>query len=193
MTILPDKINCRLRFWKSTAINLSATATAGIRFQPSACLNPDPLTTDVPKGFAEWAAFYNSYRVKRSTCKVEVVNPSGVTPVQVCLLPVNLDPGASPTASVVVGSLEQPYAKRKMTPLVGGPITMLDQSISTKKIFGSPMTDVDDNFASLTTTIPVNNWYWFITFYALATIPNGIVCHTFIDIDVDFYDRRRLN
>lgn len=193
MTILPDKINCKLRFWKAIAINLSATTTAGVRFQPTAALSPDPLTTDLPKGFTEWANFYNSYRVHSSSCKVEVVNPSNVTPVQVTLLPLNLDPGASPAASVVVGSSEQPYAKRKMTSLVGGPLTMITNRMTTQKIFGSKMVATDDNFASITSSIPVNNWFWFITFYALAVIPGGIVCHCFIDIDIDFYDRRRLN
>jgi len=193
ITIMPDQFKTKLRFWKAFAMNLSASTVGGVRFQPSAAFNPDPLTADVPKGFAQFAAFYGSYRVHSSTCKVEVVNPSSVTPVQVCLLPVNLDPGASPTAPVVVGSIEQPYAKRRMSSLVGGPLTTITSEMSTERIFGSSMVRTDDNFASLTNTIPVNNWFWFITFYSLAVIPGGIVAHAFIDMDITFYDRLRLN
>lgn len=193
MIFMPDKITTNLRFWKAFAVNLSATNYAGVRFMPSAALAPDPLTSDDPKGFAQLAAIYSSYRVHSSTAKLEVVNPSNVTPVQVCLLPVNLDPGASPSASSVASSLEQPYAKRKMSSLIGGPLTTISSSMSTERIFGSSMVRTDDNFAALVNTIPVNNWYWYITFYSLAVIPGGIVAHFFIDMNLTFYDRRRLD
>lgn len=193
MTIVPDTVRTKLRFWKAFAVNLSAINYSGVRFRPSAAFEPDPLTSDQPRGFTEWSNFYSSYKVSGSQCKLEVINPSNVTPVQACLLPVNLDPGASPSSGAVTGSIEQPFARRKMVSLVGGPLTTINHSMTTEKLFGNPMTKYDENFTALVTGVPVNNWYWFVTFYSLAVIPGGIVAHIFIDIDVTFYDRKRLN
>lgn len=193
--IMPDRFRTHLRYWKSLAFDLGTTSYAAARFQPSGAFDIDPTASGVkPAGFDELAAFYSSYRVSKSKCVVEIVGTASTSAVQVTLLPTNLDPGATPVAAYITSSREQPYAISKMAPSQGGPTTKLSRSMSTQKIFGSPMTKYDDNFSALINSIPVNNWFWVLTLYSLATIPTvtPVLINVFIEIDIDFYDRRFL-
>ena len=194
--IMPDRLRTRLRFWQSTAFNLSVTSSASIRYQPSAAFDIDPALggTAMP-GFNELAALYKSYRVRSSRVKVEVANTSPTAIVNATVLPVNLDPGATPAASAIVNARMNTYANFKTCPPVGGPITTLVSTMSTKKIYGNPMTDYDDNFAALVTSSPVNNWFWWISVYSLAVIAAAtpVLLNTYVEVDIDFYDRSYLN
>lgn len=193
--IMPDRFRTHLRYWKSLAFDLNSTSFAAVRFQPSGAFDIDPTASGIrPAGFDELSAFYSSYRVSKSACVVEVVCTASTSVVQATLLPTNLDPGATPVASYITSSREQPYAISKMCSSQGGPVTKLSRSMSTQKIFGSPMTKYDDNFSALINSIPVNNWFWVLTLYSLSTIPSvtPILVNVFIEIDIDFYDRRFL-
>ncbi len=186
---MPDRLRTTLRFWKSVAISLTSPTTNLIRFIPSSVYDPDPVGgVTKPAGFAELAAIYGSYRVKSSYARVELINEGDVT-TRVCLLPTNLDPGASPSANYVISSNEQPYAVSKTLSAVGGPVGIIENSMTTEKIFGSPMVKYDDNFAALTNTFPVNNWFWAVSFYALSAATKAVVCNFYMEMDVDFYDR----
>jgi len=191
--VLPDRLRTTLRWWALNPINLSIQNTGSLRFQPSGAFDVDPNVGGATcKGFPELSALYRSYRVKSSTCEVELINPGVQTPVTVTLLPTNSDPSSNPSAAYVVASAQQPYAVSRTTSLRGGPNTRLVSSMSTKKIFGSPMTDYDDNFASLVNTVPLNNWFWVITFYSPSTIPSSegaAICNVRMSIDIEFYDR----
>jgi hypothetical protein len=189
--IMPDRMRTNLRYWKAVQISLNVTLVGGARWSPSAAFDIDPLIGGtVMSGFTELAAIYKSYRVRNSTITAEFSNPSAVTPVMCTVVPTNADPGASPSTTVVLTAREQPYAKSRTSALAGGPTTRIVSSMSTKKIYGSPMTDYDDNFASLVTTVPNNNWFWFVSVYALTLIPsNPITVNVLIEIELDFYDR----
>jgi hypothetical protein len=139
-------------------------------------------------GFAQLAALYNSYRVTRSSSKLEVVN-TGLVPITSTLVSTNTDPGTSPTADYVVASRLQPYAVSKTGALAGGPITVLNNSMATQKMFGSKMVLFDDNFAALVNTIPNNNWYWVCTFYSASTFADAAIINFFYDVEIEFYDR----
>ncbi len=186
---MPDRLKTTLRFWKSVAVNLTPTSTAAIRFAPSAAYDIDPTVASAAMvGFAQLAAMYGSYRVHSSYAKVECVNEGDVT-TKVTLVPTNLDPGASPSSNYVISATEQPYAVSRTLSAVGGPITVLENKMSTQKIYGSPMTKYDDNFASLSNTTPNNNWYWVVAFYAMAIATKAVICNFYCEVDVDFYDR----
>jgi len=190
--VVPDRLRTSLRFWKSISLNFSVLTTQVIRFQPTAAYDIDPLVGGtVPPGFAAMASLYNSYRVRSSRCVVEASNTSSTSMIQATLLPTNLDPGASPTGAYVTSSREQPYATTKSLPPVGGPTVKLTSSMSTEKLFGSPMVRYDDNFASLVNAIPVNNWYWIVTLYttAVQSAAEPVFVNVGVDIDIDFYDR----
>lgn len=186
---MPDKLQTTLRFWKSVAINLTPTSTAAIRFAPSAAYDIDPTVASAAMvGFAQLAAIYGSYRVHSSYARVECVNEGDVT-TKVTLVPTNLDPGASPTSNYIISATEQPYAVSRTISAVGGPVTVLENEMSTQKIYGSPMVKYDDNFAALTNTTPNNNWYWVVTFYAMSIATKAVICNFYTEICIDFYDR----
>lgn len=187
--VVPDRLRTRLRFWKSVSINLTVSTVASTRFQPSAAFDLDPtIGSAAAVGFTQLAALYNSYRVRSSSAWAETVN-TGTVPIITILLPTNVDPGASPSSAYVISSRQQPYAVSETGALVGGPVSRLHNTMSTKKIYGSKMTDVDDNFASLVTSVPNNNWYWVINHYCLAVSPSAIIMNFYMEIEVDFYDR----
>jgi hypothetical protein len=189
-TFMPDRLKTTLRFWKSQAIPLTSLTYGSVRFSPSAAFDMDPTVgSATAAGFNELAAIYSSYRVTESSALAEIVN-TGDSPCVGTLLPTNLDPGASPVANWVISSREQPYAVSKTGSLAGGPVCRLTQSMTTQKLFGNPMTKYDDNFAALVTAIPVNNWYWVVTLYVLAVSPQAIIVNFYMEVEIDFYDRR---
>jgi hypothetical protein len=191
---MPDKYRTTLRFWKAYTPSLTAAQFWWItRVRPSAAFDIDPdLASSSAAGYNELAALYSSYRVLGSRCQASVVNTSD-TPSELSLLPLNVDPGASPSSNIALYSKEQPYAKFKMVPTKGGPVTVLDNNISTRRIFGGKMTDFDDNFSALTSTIPNNNWYWMISLYSqFVGTSSQLHVNVIVDIDVEFYDRKFL-
>jgi hypothetical protein len=179
--------------YKNFTITAAAVSIA-YRWQPSAAYDIDPLvgsTTVV--GFTELTAFYNYYRVLRSRNVVRVANASSV-PATVVMLPLNSDPGASPSIATQQSWLNNPYSKIKVVPAAGGPVVSVSGSMSTEKIFGSKMVYFDDNFASLVNTIPTNNWYWAAS-VQVATAPGSTInfyVENDIYIDVEFYSRKAL-
>jgi hypothetical protein len=189
--IMPDRMRTSLRYWKAVSISLNITTVGGVRFQPSAAFDIDPIIGGtVMSGFTELAAIYKSYRVHTSRVTAEFVNPSPTFPVMCTVVPMNADPGPTPSTTQVLTAREQPYAKSRTSSLAGGPLTRIISSMSTQKMYGSPMTNYDDNFASLVTTVPNNNWFWFISVYTLTPIPtNGVSINVLIEVDVEFYDR----
>jgi hypothetical protein len=71
----------------------------------------------------------------------------------------------------------------------------LSTRMSTEKIFGSKAVYFDDNFSSLVTTIPANNWYWFIGVIAATTVASSALTVTIsveIELDVEFFCRKEL-
>jgi len=195
-SIVPPKTRTVLRFWKAELHNLStASLSSGSRLTPSNVFDVDPLVGGANvAGFAQWAGFYSSYRVLGSRCKVEAMNAGTGIPAELILVPLNQDPTAVPSTSTIIAAKQQPYVKSKMVPMGGGPATSLTCEITTEKIFGSKMVLYDDNFASLTSTGPVNNWYWLYALYTVSANSNNTFhVNITVDIDVEFYDRRFLN
>lgn len=187
---LPDRYYTKLRFWKSVTYNVSVNGQASARLSPSNAFDVDPSlgSTSMP-GFAELSAIYSRYRVTSSSAKFELVNPSSLTPIEVILIPLNADPGPTPTATNVISWRSNTYAKSKMSPLLGGPSTVVNNRMSTEKIFGSKMTYFDDAFQSLVTTSPTNNWFWAYAIFVFTPIAPLIYANISCDIGIEFFDR----
>jgi hypothetical protein len=192
LTAMPDRFRTNLKFWRSKAINLSSSLVRADRYQPSGAY-PDPLDSGTPYNqFGQFAAFYSSYRILSSKIKVELVNTSPDSVVQLTVLPTNLDPGATPTSGYILDMRLQSYAKSRMASAVGGPVTVINHKMSTERIYGNPMVRYDDKFASTIANNPENMWFWVISLYTLALIPSTtpILLNIFIDSEIEFYDRR---
>jgi len=191
--IMPDRLYTRLRFYGLGGYNLVAALTASSRYRPSAAYDVDPLiaSTATP-GFAECAAFYSNYRVTTSTAVVRFVNPSTTVGIQAILVPLNQDPGAVPGAGVIASWPSNPYCKTKVLGCGGSKAETLSCSMSTEKIFGSKMIYFDDNFASLVTGVPANNWWWAVAVIAPAATTAFVTVEFEINMGVEFFSRKEL-
>lgn len=193
--VAPDRIMTRLSYKGQMNLTIAAAGVVvAFRYTPSAAFDIDPLLgSTATVGFSEWSAFYNNYRVPSSKLKIEACNFT-TTPLTAIIVPLNSDPGSTPTAASVSEWQNNPYAKVALVCPTGGPSTKLSQQMSTEKIFGSKMVLFDDNFQSLVTSIPNNNWFWAIGLWTGQAVGanTSVLFSIEILIDCEFFSRKRL-
>lgn len=194
-SIISDRLMTRLTYKGMQNLQIAlGNVHVARRWQPSAAYDVDPLlgsTTMV--GFSEMALLYGNYRVVRSHVLFRVCNTS-TQPIEMILIPLNTDPGSTPTLATVDSWVNNAYGKVKLVPAIGAPPVTIKHSMSTEKIYGSKMVYFDDNFAALVNAIPVNNWYWALALRAPAavTVAQTFVIEIDFFMDVEFYSRRNL-
>jgi len=194
--IMPDKLMTRLSYKGVGVFTIAAAAQVfARRWTPTAAYDVDPLlgsTTMV--GYTEMAAFYDVYRVAKSSVTARFANIT-TTPLQAIVIPLNKDPGTTPSAVTVQEWINNAYGKVKLIPNTGGPVTSISSRMSTEKIYGSKMVYFDDNFASATNAIPANNWFWAIAISAAVPVggATSVIVETDFIIDVEFYSRKNMN
>lgn len=194
--IFPDRFVTRLTYNGYAILSIAAGAQhATRRWAPTSAYDVDPLlgsTTMV--GFNEFASIYGNYRVFHSKMTVKFSNTSTGTAVQGIIIPLNTDPGSTPLLAVVQEWINNAYNKHGSIPLRGGPVMRLSRSMSTEKIFGSKSVYFDDDFASLVTTVPANNWYWALGIVSptVAAAAADVAIEVDLQIDVEFFSRRNL-
>lgn len=190
---LPDRFCTVLTDYVELAPNWSAAAAVTHRYKATGLVGWDPAGgAGRPAYFAELAAIYASYRVTSSRIRVSVsAGSTGIIPVKCVVVPLNADPGASPFSNFISAAV-LPYAKSKVVGAYGSQQTVVSNRITTAKMFGSNMVLYDDNFASLTSTDPVNNFWWGVVFYQNTTFTATAPYWYSIQIwsDVEFYDRK---
>jgi len=188
--ILPDRYRTNLEFSSGFNLNLTATTNASVRFRPTGLFDVDPLVGGSSlAGFIELSALYSHYRVLGSRIIIRVSNASTTDQIIMRLCPLNADPGATPAAAFFLALSEQPYAKTGVAGLIGAPPLVMQHQIATEKIFGSRSSLFDDNFESLVTTVPTNNWYWVVAASALHVTAGAISIFMEIQCDTEFYGR----
>jgi hypothetical protein len=188
--IVSDRIVTRLSYCGVSALAVPLGGVAAVRYRPSAVFDVDPNlgSTSVP-GFNELATLFFNYRVFMSRIIIRVVG--GVAPTSIVLLPLNADPTGAPGALTVQSWTSNSYRDYQLIPAQGGPTIELTRKMSTEKIFGSKMVLFDDNFASATNTIPVNNWFWAIgAINSAGGLATTCTLTVQIDMGVEFFTRR---
>jgi hypothetical protein len=182
-----------LDYFSAPTISLAATTAGGVRYTPSNAYDLDPsLGSTASPGFTELAAFYSTYRVTCSYIVVRFADPSTIIPISCVVLPLNIDPGGSPSIATIISWRSNPYA-RVGTTISGAPLAELKNFMTTNKIFGNDMTFFDDNFASPTNGAPTNNWFWGIGVYSQANIAtNPVRLDVQISVGVEFFNRKEL-
>jgi len=137
--VFPPRMNVKLKYWGIQVLSLAAATNANYRWRPTAAFDIDPaLGGTSMAGFAELAGFYASYRVVSSRIKVTLANPSVLGTITMIVLPMNADPTNSFSAANVIASVGNPYAKTKLVGLLGAPPTVIQNVMTTTKIFGDP-------------------------------------------------------
>lgn len=193
--VIADRMITRLSYNGLATFSIAAaTSTISKRWSPTGVYDVDPaIGGSTCIGFNEMAAFYNYYRAIRSSIRVKFANSTS-SPVQALVIPLNGDPGGSPSSTLLQSFVNNPYSKIKMVPASGGPVTTLGHRMTTEKIFGSKSIYFDDAFASSVTTIPVNNWYWCVAILSPNTVGSqlNVIVEIEILIDVEFFGRKNL-
>lgn len=193
--IMPDRMMTRLNYKGVQNLTIAAASSfVTRRWAPTAVYDVDPtLGSTTVVGFNELSLLYNNYRTVRSTVICRAAT-TGAQPASLIVIPLNADPGSSPSSSVVNSWYNNTYGKVKLVPAVGGPVISIKHNMTTEKIYGSKMIYFDDNFASLINTVPVNNWYWAIAVVSPVTAGSNLIFTVEFDIimDVEFYSRKNL-
>jgi len=198
-TIVPDSVRVRLVWYdNNTMYNNAGGIYVAKRFQPSSAYDLDPLLggTAVP-GFNEWAAFYKKYRVISSKSIITAANYDATTVVQVIMVPLHVDPGATPTLATITSWLSQPFVKKMILSKAGG----MDRGtvslpLSHRDFVGSDTFLYDDSYCAVVTTNPTNNIFLAVGMYVVggvATFTTGVAANLTISIMCEFYERQELN
>jgi hypothetical protein len=197
-TIVPDAIRVRLIWYDSnTVFNNAGAGYVSKRFQPSSAYDLDPLIggTAVP-GFNEWAAFYKKYRVLSSKTIVTAANYDANTVVQLVMVPLHVDPGATPVLNTITSWLSQPFSRKAILSKSGGmDRATVALSLSHRDFVGSDTLLYDDSYSSNVTTNPVNNIFLAVGFYVIggvATFTTGVATNITISIMCEFYERQEI-
>jgi hypothetical protein len=163
------------------------------RWQPTAAFDVEPLLGGITMpGYDEFAAVYGSYRVRGSRIIVKMTG-IGALGATIIVVPLNADPGATPTAATMIAWRSNPYAKSAMVGNSGSHPSTIKHSMTTAKLFGSNMVETDDSFASLVSTIPTNNWWWAVALYQnFVYAAQPVLSDIQILCDIEFYDRKFL-
>jgi len=194
MRSFPDRMITTLTFFEAPAPALTGISHWGIRYRATSPFDPSFAGSGQAKGFAEFASIYASYRVLRSTIRVYRVAKTTDSGTLLIAVPLNADPGSLPTSATVISWPQLPYAQIRVGGSGGAPASEIKMTMTTAKMFGSEMVNTDDNFAALTSTDPVNNFFWGIGLYGnLIYATDGGLMYVFIDYDVQFYDRKILS
>jgi len=191
--IMPDKLQTRLVWSGIQQITVASGFHTSYRYMPSAAFDVDPaLGSTAMPGYGELAQFYGSYRVVQSTIKVQIVSPTTGTASAV-VLPMNQDPGATPSFATVAAYPGSPYSQYKIVPASSAPPTTFEMTMSSEKIFGSKAVYFDDAFSALTNAVPSNNWYWAIGIITPTSVTSqGYTLMVKLEVDVEFFNRNFL-
>lgn len=190
----PDKLRVTLSFTEfiqqSIAIGNNNTTQ---RFRPTNAFDVDPVlgSTAVP-GFTEMAALYSTYRVVASSIKLETVQNGTQSMVSSVVVPLNADPGASPSATVVQSWFSTFHSKRAGLANLGGPVAIIRNEMTTERIFGTKAVYFDDNFSAPVSGGPTNNWFWAIGWVSGGNAVGSAIVVTGnveIRLDVEFFNR----
>jgi hypothetical protein len=183
----------KLKFWTQLGFVLTTNTFANYRYRPTAAFDVDPaLGGTSMAGFAELSAFYQTYRVSKSSIKVTLINPSATLPVTLIVLPMNADPTNSFGVANIIASMGNPYASSKTSGTEGSRPPVVSSSMTTKQIFGDAEVLFDHNFTALVNTVPNNNWFWNVCVLSPAVIATAVYAIVEIEVDCEFYDRNFL-
>jgi hypothetical protein len=180
-----------MQYWK--AISFSNTSPVPVYFKPSDAFDIDPVlgSTALP-GFAEFAGFYDRYRVVGAKIQVEAITDSLGAPVMLTFMASNRILSAVSITDFVHWR-GNPLGKSKTLPSRSGPVTAIERHYSTEEVYGSKEVYYESEFSGPTTGSPVNNWYLYIVNYQF---PAASATTTYVNItiepEVEFFERKVL-
>jgi hypothetical protein len=177
-----------LRYNTFVTLNNVGVTHGNVRYIPTYCYDIDPtLGNTAMPGFGEWTSIYRFYRLRSSTIRCTFSNAEAF-PMNYCVCPVNVDPGAN-TANWLNYFSSRLATTGATGPLTGNGVVTLSNHRTTEEMGGVASLMVLDGYCGASTTAPVNNWYWFVGFYNPATVASaGSLVNVEIDEEIEFFE-----
>lgn len=156
---LPDRLRVKLKY--ADVYPLITSAAQIYRFKGNGLVDPDDTGTGhQPYMFDQWAAMYDRYRVYGSSILVDAINVSATVAAQLVVYPTAAN---STTANTIAEASEIPRSVRTyLMPVASRFPVRVKRYVSTRSIEGLARgtVEIDDTYASVSTTNPNNLWYW---------------------------------
>jgi hypothetical protein len=197
VTIVPDIYCVKLRYRQR--LNIASTSGAFSYAQWSGNSLYDPYVTgggSYPEGYTTLSALYTQYRVVASKIRVEFTTVGTTAPAQTFEIAITHEPNAVAPSSMEA-MIASPYSKHYLNAGVTNPVPILENSMTTHKIFGvEPSAVLDDSrftgAAGLSGTggSPSNLSIWNVGVQSAdrATTCN-VLCYITLEFDCEFYER----
>jgi hypothetical protein len=186
---IPPQIKVNLKYCDHYTHTHTSGALSSWIFRGNSVYDPDvTYTGHQPLGFDELSAFYNVYRVNKSTMRVQFYSLTQDIPQVAVLTPVR---EVESVADYRVRS-ETTMNKTLYVASTGVPPVQMTHSVSTQKMFPSQMVH-DQDFYSLTSTNPTKVWYWeIVTQTANRSSTSSIDIVVYIEYEVIFGQKELL-
>lgn len=193
--VAPNSVLVRLTWIDTnTQINNSGSNFVSKRYRVNGTYDLDPLVGGTAvAGFNEWAAIYHRYRVVSARIDSFLANLDSNF-VQAVMLPLNVDPGSTPTIGQIQSWPMQPFSKTTQLSARGGmDRSKLSMTVSIPKFSGVKGAIYDDSFTSIINTVPTNLVFVALGFLSLGgNFTSGIAATTTVSMDVEFFERNEL-
>jgi len=197
-TLIPDRTFAKLKYTdnKENELVFGGTPYSNIRtFRGNGVFDPDTLAgSNGCYGYNQYAALYNKVRVYSSKIIVRCINVTNDGVFRVTLWPSDLAPATS--IAQLANAATIPYAKSYLLPPNGSRSDhTFRHYMSTCKMEGDMGAEYDTTFASNTSNIPSNQWFWNLsannqTGQSVTNV--GIVTDIQIIYYCEFYSRKDL-
>jgi len=168
--------------------NTNAGATGSQTFKINSAFDPGALTTTgsahQPKGFDQFAAFYNECLVLGARVKATVI-PLGTTSATTGVLMITFS-DITTVFSTVNHNLEDPKVKSAFYGGLGSkPVTVNHRWSLSKDVLGGadPRSQMSGNYSSLVTAAPADLWYCFVT--NGTSIDGGVLATQVIIVEIE--------
>jgi len=194
--LVPDKVIVPLRYVYNGVITQAGFNTASKSFKMNSAFDIDPsVGSQAIPGFAEWAAFYQNYRVRRVKFKVEMLFRDNTGPLTgsmgvVC-------PAITPFSAntFTIANWEQAFSKICVLTSINGKPIVMRGNYGLHQLVGDPACYTDDDYAAATSTNPANLVFLHVgisTEPVSGVMTNGLGLRCEIYQDTEFYNRRVL-
>jgi len=194
--VVPDKVIVPLKYIFNGILNNAAGMIASKSFKGNSAFDIDPAVgSQAIPGFAEWAAFFQNYRVRKVGYRAEFMTRDASIPYIGALAAVV--PHITPFTANTFGVANYENARSKVVLLSaqnGKPIIMKG-SFPLHEIVGDVACYTDDDYGSTTNTNP-NNLVFLTVSYSTEPIATAIVAGMAMRLEIfqdcEFYNRRVL-
>lgn len=189
MLVLPDRYFAKLKYCRTQ--NVTGASPQYFTFNGNSAYDPENATGGgQPVGFDQLIGLYDGFRVRGCKIVVKAIGVSGShAPTKILIIPTN-----DGNAITNFDSTEcQPYVRSSVTAGYGGPLTVIKNYISTRKILGIKDISNASQYAGSSSANPATLWFWIVAFQLLA---GGSITALSVDYQLtyytEFFDRKVL-